>query len=147
MVRAVVAVVVGYVVMFALVFVTFIAAYLALGTDRVFQTGTYDVSAVWLAVGFALSVLAALVGGYVCAWIARRRGPAVALAGLVLVLGLAMALMGALAPPADRPATRTADVGNMEAMKYGRTPTWIALINPLIGSAGVLMGARLREKA
>ena len=147
MVRSVIAVVVGYVVMFALVFVTFTAAYLAMGADRALQTGSYDVSALWLAVGFALSVLAAVAGGYVCAWIARRRGPAVALAGLVLVLGLAMALMGALAPPADRPSTRTGDVGNLEAMKYARTPTWIALINPLIGSAGVLMGARMREKA
>jgi hypothetical protein len=142
MLRAIVAVVVGYVVMFALVFASLTAAYLGMGADRAFKSGSYEVSGLWMVVSFVLSFLAAVGGGFVCGWIARRRTPVMVLAGLVLVLGLAMTAVGALAPTEGRPTTRSGDVSNMDAMKDARTPTWICLLNPLIGAAGVLLGGR-----
>ncbi len=33
----------------------------------------------------------------------------------------------------------------MEAMQNARTPVWVALLNPLVGAAGVFWGARLRR--
>ena len=86
------AVVAGYIVMFVLVFVTFSAAYLAMGAEGAFKTGSYEVTALWLAVSFVLSFIAALGGGFVCAAIAKNPKATLALAGLVLVLGLLLVL-------------------------------------------------------
>jgi hypothetical protein len=36
-------------------------------------------------------------------------------------------------------------VANMEAMQKARTPGWVALMNPLIGAVGVMVGAGLRQ--
>ena len=61
-------VVVGYLTMFVLVFGSFTAAYLAMGADVAFQTGTYEPSTLWLVVSWVLGFLAALAeaGGGVC---------------------------------------------------------------------------------
>jgi hypothetical protein len=88
-------------------------------------------------------VVAALAGGYVCALIARGGRAPLALACLVLVLGLVTAAMVLNAPPLTEP--RTGDVPNLEAMTKARTPLWVALLNPVIGVAGTLAGARLRK--
>ena len=69
--RAIVSVVLGYVMMAATVFFTFTAAYLIMGADGSFKPGTYEVSALWLIVSFVLSFVAAVLGGYVCALIAK----------------------------------------------------------------------------
>ena len=92
MLRTVLAVIAGYLVMFVCVFVSFTAAYLLMGADGAFLPGSYEVSLTWLAASFVLGLLAALVGGIVCAKIAPAgRAPDV-LAVLVLVLALASAL-------------------------------------------------------
>jgi hypothetical protein len=33
----------------------------------------------------------------------------------------------------------------MEAMQNAKQPAWIVLLNPLLGAAGVLVGARLKR--
>jgi hypothetical protein len=38
---------------------------------------------------------------------------------------------------------RGADVGRFEAMEKARQPGWLALLDPLIGASGVLLGRRL----
>ena len=63
MLRTIGSVILGYLVMFVVVFVGLTAAYLAMGTDRAFKPGVYDVTAIWLVVMFAISILAAFVGG------------------------------------------------------------------------------------
>ena len=146
MLRTIVGVIVGYLVMAGLVFVTFTAAYAVLGVDRTFQPGTYQVSPLWIATSFALGLGAALAGGYVCARIARRRAAANALAALVLGLGLLVAGIGIVGVAQEgEPTPRTSEVGNQEAMMRARTPTWMALLNPLVGAAGVLIGGRRRD--
>lgn len=57
--------------MFVAIFVTFSAAYLAMGADRAFQPGNYEVSALWLVVSFGFGLLAATLGGWLCAKISR----------------------------------------------------------------------------
>lgn len=142
--RAILAVVVGYLTMFVLVFVTFSAAYLGMGPDRAFQPGTYEISGLWAAVSIVLGFLAALAGGFVCTAIGRRRMPPRALTALVLGLGLAMGIPAAIAAQSAETKDRPAEVSNLDAMKDARQPGWIALLNPLIGAAGVMAGARLR---
>jgi cytochrome bd-type quinol oxidase subunit 2 len=144
--RVIAAIVVGLVVMYVFVFVTFSAVYLAMGTDKAFQPQSFNVSGPWIAVSIGLGVVASIVAGVVASLLARGpRGPR-ALAAAVLVLGLAMAIPSLSGSATDRPATRTADVGNMEAMKYAQKPTWMLLLNPFLGAAGVLVGGALRRQ-
>ena len=143
--RAIFGVILGYVTMGLLVFLTFTIAYLAMGTERAFQPGTYDVTALWLVVSFALSLLAAAAGGYVCALIAKNARATFALAGLVVVLGLLFAVPVLMNAGGEQPA-RSEQVGNLDAMQRAQQPAWVALLNPLVGAAGVLLGGRRKNE-
>ncbi len=145
MARKILGVIVGYVVMALLVFLTFSVAYLAMGANHAFKPGTYNVSLRWTALSFVLSLIAAIVGGYTCALIARSTRAAQVLAGIVLVLGIIIAIP-ALTGSDTRPNTRPADVPNMQAMQSARTPGWVAILNPIVGVVGVLVGASIRQK-
>ena len=101
----------------------------------------------WIVVSIALSLIAAIVGGVVCSAIAKNPRAVLALAGLVLVLGLLSAIPALTTPGANETKVRTSDVGNMEAMMNAKQPAWIALLNPLIGVAGVMIGGRFRASA
>jgi asparagine N-glycosylation enzyme membrane subunit Stt3 len=143
--RAVGAVIGGYVVIFLVVFLSFTALYTILGADGAFEPGTYEVSTVWLIGSFLLGLTAAVAGGYVCASISPGMAAKV-LAGLVLVLGLVQAVM-TMNPVSDpRPTVRPADTANLVAMANARQPTWVMFANPIMGAAGVLIGAGIRKR-
>jgi hypothetical protein len=142
--RTILSVIVGYLAMFAVVFLSLSLAYLSMGQERAFQPGSYDVSAVWLAVMFAISAIAALAGGFVCASIATGRTAPVALAVAVLVMGLLSAITASMSPPT--PAPRQGNIGNLEAMNNARQPAWVALLLPVIGAGGALAGAKLKRQ-
>jgi cytochrome bd-type quinol oxidase subunit 2 len=143
--RLIAAIVVGYIVMFAFVFVTFSVAYLLMGTEGAFRPGSYEVSGLWVVLSLVLGIAAAVVAGVVASVLARSmRGPR-ALAVVVLVLGLAMAIPALTKSSPEQPEVRTAEVGNMEAMQYAKQPTWMVLLNPFLGAFGVLVGGMLRK--
>lgn len=145
--RAILSVVAGYLSMFVVVFVCLTVAYLAMGADRAFQPGTYELSTIWIAVWAAVSIIAAVIGGLVAGKIARTTTPVWVLIGLVLALGLLQALGVIVAPePAADELVRSGDVNNLEAMTQARQPVWVAVLNPLIGAAGILVGARMTNR-
>lgn len=146
MLRAIGGVIAGYVVMFVFVFATFTVAYLIMGTEGAFKEGSYEVSPLWLGTSAVLGVIAAIAGGLVCAMIAGGGKAPMVLAGVVLVLGVAMALPVVMAPDDETPAVRTGDVGNLEAMSKATQPAWLVLANPVIGAIGVMIGAGMRRK-
>ncbi|MDF1544083.1 MAG: hypothetical protein P1R58_03155 [bacterium] len=76
--------------------------------------------------------------------IGKERKAAKFLAGLVLLLGLAMAIPTLSAP--ERDLTRSGEVALMDAMQTAHQPTWIAFLNPVIGAVGVMIGACLKKK-
>lgn len=137
-------VVVGYVVMFATIFLLFSGLYLVLGQELSFRPESYEPSLVWTVISFALGICAAVLGGYVCARIARTVTPPKVLAGVVLVIGLLSAVPVLIAAPTPA-ETRSGDVGNLDAMMKAKQPAWVALANPLVGLVGVLLGSRLRR--
>jgi hypothetical protein len=141
--RAILSVVVGYLVMFAAIFLLFSGLYLALGQERSFQPGSYDPSLLWNVVSFVLGISAAVLGGYVSARIARTATPPKVLAGVVLVIGLlsAIPVVTAASAPAE---VRSGEAGNLDAMMKAKQPAWVAVANPFVGLVGVLIGARLR---
>jgi len=144
MIRGIAGVIVGYVVMALLIFLTFSVAYIGMGTNRAFNPGSFDPSLFWIVISFFLSFVAALVGGYTCAVISKSKRAAQVLAGLVFVIGIIVAIP-VLTSGDTRRNVRTGDVPNMEAMTKARTPGWVALMNPLIGAVGVIVGAGIRQ--
>lgn len=142
MLRSIGGVIAGYVVMALLIFLTFSAAYLLMGANGAFQPETYEVSNLWLVTSFLLALVAAIVGGYVCALIAGKSRAPVVLAVLVVCLGVLAAVPALRASNAGRDRlTRPAEVSNMQAMQNAVQPGWVALLNPFVGAAAVLLGA------
>jgi xanthine/uracil permease len=129
--RAVLAVVVGFVVIVLGVMLADALASVVLGLA--FESRNPPVAPpAFLVYSLAMGFLAAVLGGYVAAVIARGFGRAVVvLAGLLLVLGLATAVAGALG---------VGDPGQ------GQEPPWFAFTLPFLGCAGVLLGGRLKRR-
>lgn len=143
MMRSLGGVVLGYLTMAAFVILSFPLALRIMGADLVFRPGVFDVSGLWIITSVVLGLIGAVLGGYVCATVARTVGAPKKLAVVVIVVGVALALpsMTGDAPILPREAT----VASSEAMQSGRQPGWLALLNPLIGAVGVLWGARLKR--
>ena len=139
--RAILAGVVGYLVMAIAVMAIFTAAFVALGVDRVFQPGTYEISTLWLGVWGVGTVLAGLIGGFVCAKIARAGSRAwIGLSVAMVLLGVLSAVMAGTRPD---PGPRGPDVRVVDAAQKAKQPAWTAWAQIPMGIAGVALGARL----
>ena len=143
MIRAILSVVGGYAAMFVVLFSIFTAAYLALGAEGALKEGSFEPSTTWIAITFPVDVLAAVVGGFVCAKIAGRQGPVRALIVVVILLG-ALQVLGTMA--AEDPGPRTAELSNIEAMSKTVMPTWVAIGHIVLGVAGITIGGRMGRK-
>ncbi len=144
--RIIVGVILGYVVIFVCLFVMFTAAYMAMGTDGAFQPGTFDVSGKWVATSFVVGFVAAIVGGFVCAAVAPASKAPAWLAGLVLVLGLLMALPVLFPAETSEPEVRGGEVTMFDSMSKAKRPAWVALADPVVGAVGILLGGSLKKK-
>ncbi len=94
-----------------------------------------------------MNFAAALLGGWTAGSVARDgRGAAVkVLAGIVLGLGLILAILHLGAEPAVPPADL--DLSTFQAASYAIQPTWFDFFVALLGGAGVLVGGRLKSRA
>ena len=90
--RNVVGVVLGWVVMAGAVFLLFFGLWMVLGPDGAFQPQSWEVSGIWLLGSIVVSLLAAVLGGLVCTWVAADDRGLLMLMALVVVLGVAIAL-------------------------------------------------------
>lgn len=119
-------------------------AFAGLGADRALVPGTSDPSPGWIAISVVVGLSGALLGGWLSA---RVGGPSASkwLAGFVVTLGLLMAVPVAFnGDPADG-GIRRDDATMTEVLAQARQPLWVAILNPFLGAAGVLVGARLRR--
>ncbi len=142
MVRNTLAVIASYIVMVVIVVAGLSGAYIAMGADRAYQPGTYDVSTLWLVTMVAVSIIAALIGGVCVALVSNRsKGARLALCIVIGVLGaLSLAMQAAAPEPSPEDLVRTADVSTFDAANKAQTPLWVALLNPIIGISGVIIG-------
>lgn len=140
--KKILGVILGYVIMFVVVFVGLTIAYLAMGSDGAFETGSYEPTKLWNFVMLGVGIVAAIAGGAFCGKLTNSMGAVYSLAMLVLVLGaISAGLM--LTGDKEDPGPRTGDVGNFQAMTRAQPPVWTTIANPIIGVAGVLVGASL----
>jgi len=125
----------GGVVWQAATVVFFTALWLALGADRSFQPGAWEVSALW--VGGALVVYAAggVASGFSCGKVARGGWAPKLLCVLVLALGVAAVFRS------GGTGMRPDDVGMLEAASNAAYPAWAAWLNAVVGPLAILYGA------
>lgn len=131
--------VLGWVVMVGAIFLFFAVLWMVLGPDGAFEPGSWEVSGAWLLGSIFAGLLAAVIGGLVCAWVAADNRGVLMLIALVMVLGVAAALGDVAVTEGARPA----QVDLVEAMNSGRQPKWLAWLNPVLGAVGAFAGSRL----
>ncbi|MXW03408.1 MAG: hypothetical protein F4X59_14980 [Holophagales bacterium] len=137
-VRNILAAIVGYVAMAAVLFVLFSLLWVTVGPSRAFEPGSWEVPVGWAVMQLVLGLVGAYVGGQVCAWVAHDAKGATMLIGLVIVMGV----VNALIPPEMAAGPRPDDVSMMEATAGALQPAWFNWLNPVIGAVGVWLGTR-----
>ena len=142
MIRKILGAVVGYIVYFFCVFLLFTGLSMILGPDRLFLSGNYDPSMMWIIGAFVLGFIAAAIGGYVAALIGKS-GAVKIMAGLVVLIGAIVFVQ--LLRENRAVETRTVDLPTMEAMFKAREPLWVAVVNPLLVVIAVFAGGALRK--
>ncbi len=142
MVRNVLGVIVGYIVLALFIMCFFTGLYMALGADKTFQPGTYEPTMMWNALAFVLGLAATILGGVVCALIARRKGAVIGLMVVILVLGFAEVVFQ-VAMPKDPPGPREGTVTNFDAAMKAIKPLWVTIANPLLGALGAWIGGKM----
>jgi hypothetical protein len=147
MLRSVLGVIVGYILMFILQVAAFMSIYTLMGADWSFKPASYQASTSWTAMQFVVILVIAIIGGLVCAAIAKGNKAPLALAAVVLVLGLGLALLSTALRRADTNEVRIGNVSNMEAMNKARHPVWVVFLGPFIGAFGVVIGGKLKRRA
>lgn len=145
MAKAIGIAVVGYIIISILIFILLTGAWYAVGVNGAFQPGVWDVTPTWLGLMIVSSLVAAIMGGYVTSMMTSdSRAPKI-LAGLLLVLGLLMAIPILMGSGPTAPLPRPDTLPMFEAMSNGKQPSWLALLNPILGAVGVMVGSRLRS--
>jgi hypothetical protein len=145
--RIALAAVVGYVVYFVWIAVTYSLLWLATGASFAYQPGTTNVTAGWLAAATPLNLIGAALAGWMALWVAKgNRKGVVALASLVVILGIVFGVMNLSAdrslPDGKFPATLTAQ----EAGQYSVQPTWYDFAIPFLAAGAVMVGGRARRE-
>jgi hypothetical protein len=146
MLRSILAIIASYAVMCVFFMAAFMGAYLALGVERVFQADSYEVSMLWLAVAALLSFFGSILGGFICAAISKSKRTCQVFAFIVFFLSL-LACIPAMKRNPDAPNVRAGEVSNFEAMRLEVSPMWFHLLTPVLGAAGVLLGARMKLRS
>ena len=137
MLRNILAAIVGYIAMAAVLFALFSLLWLTVGPSRAFEPGSWEVPGGWVILQLVLGLVGAYIGGHVCARVAHDATGATLLIGLVVVFGV----VNALIPPEMVAEPRPDDVSMMEATAGARQPAWFNWLNPLIGAVGVWFGS------
>jgi hypothetical protein len=143
MFKSIVGIIVGYLVMALVAFVSYTAAYLGLGTERVFEPDSYALSGVWIGLMIGITLIAGILGGLTCAAISKNQTTGLVFAMIVFVLSLVFALPNIMKD--HTPVVRAGDVSNLEAMKLAQPPSWLCMLNPVLAGVAVLLGSRMKK--
>ena len=146
MARSIIAVIASYLVMFVLAFIAFTCAYLIVGSDVAFLPGIYEASMTWIGIAFVINLVVAIIGGFVCALIAKGGRAPLALAILAIVLGLVVAIADMNKGKKNAGMVRTANTPSMEAVQKAYWPVWVPFTFPLTSAIGILIGGKLKRR-
>ena len=132
--------------MFVLAFIAFTCAYLVVGSDVAFKPGIYEASTTWIGIAFVINIVVAIIGGFVCALIAKGGRSPLALAILAVILGLVIAIADMNKEKTNAGMVRSPSTRQMERIQKAYWPVWVPFTFPLTSAIGVLIGGRLRSR-
>jgi len=147
MARAIVGVIVGYLVMFILQVATFMTIYTVVGPNWSFKPASYQASTRWTVMQFAVIFVTAAIAGLICALISKGGKAPLVLAIVALAIGFALGALHIATQPADTHELRTASVPNLEAMTKARHPVWVIFAGPVIAAIGIGIGGKLKRRS
>lgn len=142
MVKAIVSIVVGYIAFTCVMFGLMTVLWFAVGMERVFQPGTFQITPLWIALALLVALIAGTVGGFVCSAMSKSAGVVKVFAAIVFVLAVIMCIPAMKADQTPKP--RTGDIKMMDAMQQGQAPIWMHLSSSALCGLGVLLGGRRR---
>jgi hypothetical protein len=143
MIRAIVGILVSYVVMAVVLTLLCLGGFVALGVDRFFQPDSYEVSALWMVLSLFITASTTVLGGYVCAAISRSMTAVKVLAVIVFSLHFVFCF----SKMREDMHVRAGDVPIREVMNLAQMPLWMHVLTPTLGAVGILLGARLKRDA
>ncbi|MFY9620077.1 MAG: hypothetical protein WAM70_06000 [Pyrinomonadaceae bacterium] len=146
MVRSIIAVIVSYIAMFVLNLLGFVGLYAIVGPNHAFKPRLYVASNRWILMGVAVMFVSGIIAGLICAAIARGRKATLALAGLILVVGLLLAIPAVMKSRANADMVRVGDVPSMEAMEKASWPVWAPFVFPFVSAVGAVVGGKLKKQ-
>jgi len=145
MARTIIGVIVGYVLMFILNFAAFVALYAVLGPEQAFEPGLYLASTKWIAISAIILLITGTIAGLVAALIARGGRAPLALAIVVVVLGVLLAIPAMMKANMNAKLVRSGDVPSMQAAQLAYWPVWCPFAFPFISAIGVMVGGKLKR--
>lgn len=143
MLRSILGAVGGYVVIVIVVLAGIGLAWMALGGEGAFAGDGPAPSTTWMLINLGTGFVAALAGGCAARAIGTSATAVYILIGLILVLGLVSAVVGAGAEGSaiDKPV---AELTFAEAGQYAVQPGWYNWVVPIVGAAGAWLGGQRR---
>jgi hypothetical protein len=146
MLRSVLGVIVALILWVILQVASFMTMYGLMGTEWSFKPGSYQASTRWTAMQFVIIIVTSIIAGLICAAIAKGGRAPLALAAVVLVLGLGAAILKTTMRP-DTHEVRIGSVSQQDARDKARHPMWVVFLGPVIGAVGVVFGGKLKRRA
>jgi hypothetical protein len=145
--RSIIAVIASYIAMFVLNVIGFICLYLLIGEDNAFKPRLYLASNRWIAISFALIFVTAIIAGLICAAIAKGGKAPLALAVVVIVVGLLLAVPSVMKQKRNSSLVRKGNVSSAEAAQLAYWPVWAPFAFPFVSAIGVLIGGKLKKRS
>lgn len=146
MARSIIAVIVSYILMFALNLLAFLGVYAAVGPSQAFKPRSYLASNRWILITFVILIIGGVVAGLICAVIARGGRAPAALALVVVVIGLLLAIPSVMKARKNAGMARPVEVSQMEALNYAYWPIWAPFVFPFVSAVGTVIGGKLKKR-
>jgi hypothetical protein len=149
MLRTIAGVIVGYIAVVVVTIAGVFVSWAIFGAEGAFAPGSTVASLPWSITSCLIGFIAAIIAGVVAATIGKDPDnlSVKILAGLMLVLGLGIAVMTMGVEPGPMPAgTVLADMSFMEAGAVAVNPAWYNWVIPFIGAAGAFVGGMLVKR-
>ena len=147
MARTIIGVIVGYVAMFILNFCLFVGLYAVVGENNAFKPHRFLASNRWIAMSCVGILITAIIAGLICAAIAKGGKAPLALAVVVIVLGVLLAIPAVFKARKNADLIRISPVSSMEAAEKAYWPIWTPFAFPFISAVGVVVGGKLKRRS
>lgn len=144
--RSIAGVIVGYIAMFILNFLGFVGLYAVVGPGQAFKARSYLASNRWILMSLVIIFITAIIAGLICAAIAGGGRAPMALAVVVIVLGLLLAIPAVMKARANAGMARPPEITQMEAAQNAYWPIWTPFVFPFVSAIGVMVGGKLKKR-